>query len=88
MVIGGDHIQFVGNGVFHTGPHDVQSPVTKTIRTEGRIVDIRVVERHTVLAKKASRDIGKSGLRIAGRHKSDLFITGVQLQRSDGVFGQ
>src|SRR4029077_2968657 len=80
MVIGADHIQFVGNGVFHTGPHDVEYPVAKTVHTEGCIDDIRVVKRVTALAKKGSRNIGKSGLRIAGRHKSNLFVTGVQLQ--------
>src|SRR5262249_27724646 len=60
MVIGGDHIQFIGDGVFHAGPHDVQNPVTKTVHTEGCIVNIRVVERDTAQAKKGSRDIGKS----------------------------
>src|SRR6266403_4965148 len=87
MVIGADHIQFIRDGVFRTGPHDLQDPVTKAVHSEGRIVDIRVVERCTALTKKASRDIGKSGLRIAGRQKSKMFVTGVYLQRSIRVFG-
>src|SRR5258705_13484121 len=87
MVICADHIQVIRDGVFRTGPHDLQDPVTKAVHTEGGIVDIRVVERCTTQTKKASRDIGKSGLRIAGRHKSKMFVTGVYLQRSIRVFG-
>ena len=30
VVLGGDHIQVVGTGVFHTGPHNLQNLVTKT----------------------------------------------------------
>ena len=82
MVIGADHIQFVGYGVFRTGPHDLENLVTKTVHAEGRIVDVRVVERVAALANEVSRDIGKSGLRIAGRGISNVFVTGVQLQRS------
>jgi hypothetical protein len=44
----------------------LESLVTKTVHAEGGIVDIRVVERLTVFAKKGSRDIGKSGASTAG----------------------
>ena len=87
MVIGGDHIQFVGNGVFRTGPHDLQNFVTKTADTEGCIDNVRVVDQSTALAKKASRNILESGLRIARRHVCNSFVTGIQLQPPDGVFG-
>jgi hypothetical protein len=70
-----------------SGPHDMETFVTKTVHAEGCIVNIRVVERVTALAKKVSRDVGKGGLRIAGRHISDMFVAGIQLQRSDRVFG-
>ncbi len=88
VVIGGHHIQFVGDGVFRTSPQDVPNPVAKTVDTEGPIVNVRVVDRGTSLAKKGSRNIGESGLRIAGRRKSNSFVTAVQVQRSDRVFGQ
>src|SRR6195256_6493136 len=87
MVIGADHIQIFGNSVLGPDPHDLKILVTKTVHAEGGIVDIRVVELLTAEAKKASRDIGKSGLRIAGRHISNMFETGVHLQRSVRVFG-
>jgi hypothetical protein len=87
MVIGGDDIHVFGNSVFAPDPHDLQSLVPKTVHAEGGIVDIRVVEGGAGQAKKGSRDIGKSDLRIAGRHVSNIFVTGVQLQRSVRVFG-
>src|SRR5882724_1479493 len=79
MVIGADHIQIFGNSVFGPDPHDLESLVTKTVHAEGCIGNVRVVERLTVFAKKGSRDIGKSGLRIAGRHISNMLVTGVYL---------
>src|SRR5207244_7749689 len=82
------YIQLVGDGVFHTGPRDLHNPVGQPVHTEGRIVDVRVVKRRTAQANKVSRDIGERGLRIAGRQKSNLFIAGVQFQRSVGVSGQ
>src|ERR1700687_1681237 len=87
MVIGADHIQIFGNSVLGASPHDLESLVTKTVHAEGGIVDIRAVERVTALAKKIARDIRKSGLRIARRHISNMFITRVHLQRSVRVFG-
>jgi hypothetical protein len=55
MVIGADHIQVIRDGVFRTGPHDLESLITKTVHAEGGIVNIRVVERATAQTKKASR---------------------------------
>ena len=77
MVIAADHIQIFGDGVLGADPHDLENLVAKTVHAEGGIVDIRVVERLAVLAKKVSRDIGESGLRIAGRHVPDVFVAGV-----------
>jgi hypothetical protein len=88
MVIGRDHIQFVGKAVFHTGPHDLKNLVAKTVDTESCIDNVRVVDQSTALAKRGSRDIRESGLRIARRHICNSFVTGVQLQSSDGVFGR
>src|ERR1700730_3801235 len=51
------------------------------------IDDVRVVDRSTVLAQKAPSDIGKGGLRIAGGHVGNSFITAVQFQPLDRVFG-
>src|ERR1700716_4093811 len=50
MVIGGDPIQIFGNSILSSGPHDLQSLITKTVHAEGCIVNIRVVERVTALA--------------------------------------
>src|SRR5215831_18581817 len=88
MVISGDHIHLVGNGVFDAGPIDVENPVSKTGGTERCIVDIRVVECLTSQANEVSRDIGKSHLRIAGRRISNLFEARIQLQGSIRVSGQ
>src|SRR6266436_7265671 len=55
MVIGADHIQIFGNSVLGPDPHDLKILVTKTVYAEGGVVDIRVVERLTVQAKKVSR---------------------------------
>jgi hypothetical protein len=60
MVIGTDEIQFFGNGVLGPRPYDMQRLIAKTVHAEGGIVDTRVVERVTALAKKASRDIVKA----------------------------
>ena len=58
VVIGGaDHIQFVRDGVFRTGPHDLQGLVAKAVHIIARIVDIRVVEGLAPLTKKGSGDI-------------------------------
>ena len=56
MVISGDHIHLVGNGVFRAGPIDVENPVSKTGGTERRIADIRVVECLTAQANEVSCD--------------------------------
>src|SRR5262249_56792815 len=88
MVISGDHIHLVGNGVLDAGPIDVENPVSKTADTERRIVDIRVVECLTSQANEVSRDIGKSHLWIAGRRISNLFEARIQLQGSIRVSGQ
>src|SRR5207253_3048044 len=82
MVVGADHIQIFGNSILGSDPHDLESLVAKPVHAEGGIVDIRVVELIAAQTKKGSRDIGKSGLRIAGRHVSNMFVTGVYLQRS------
>ena len=87
MVIGADHIQIFGNSVLGPDPHDLESLVTKTVHAEGCVVDIRAVERIAAQTKKGSRDVRKSGLRIAGRPISNVFVTGVQLQRPVRVFG-
>jgi hypothetical protein len=58
VVIGGHHIQFVGDGVFRASPRDLPNPVAKTVDTEGHIVNVGVVDRSTSLAKKGSRDFG------------------------------
>jgi hypothetical protein len=50
MVIGGDHIHLVGDGVFHAGPRDLHNPVGQPVRAVGRINDVRVVERETAQA--------------------------------------
>jgi hypothetical protein len=88
MVISGDHIHLVGNGVFRAGPIDVENPVSKTGGTERRIADIRVVECLTAQANEVSCDSRKSHLRIARRRISNLFEARIQLQRSIGVSGQ
>src|SRR3984885_15730027 len=36
MIIGADDIQFIRNGVFRTGPHDLQNLVTKPVHAIGR----------------------------------------------------
>jgi hypothetical protein len=87
MVIGPDHIQFVRNAVFHTGPHHLKNLVTRAVHPKGRIVDGRIVERVAALANEVSGDARKGGLRIAGRGISNAFVAGVQLKRSCGVFG-
>jgi len=43
MIIGGDYVQLVGNGVSHPGPHDLEDLVAETVAAEGRIGDVRVV---------------------------------------------
>jgi hypothetical protein len=88
VVIAGDHIQFVGNGVLRTTPHDLQNLVAATVDAKGRIPNVRVVDRGTSLAKKGSRDVCKSDLRIAGRRKLNSFVTAVQFQPSDAVSGE
>jgi len=88
MVISGDHIHLVGNGVFDAGPIDVENPVSKTGGTERRIADIRVVECLTAQANEDSGDIGKGGLRIARRRISNLFEARIPLQGSIGVSGR
>ena len=75
------------NTVMGNLSHDHTNLVAKAADTEGCIDDIRVVDRSTALAKKASRNILESGLRIAGRQICNSFVTAVQLQLSDGVFG-
>src|SRR5882757_267095 len=87
VVIAGYYIQIFGYSVLGPDPHDMQSLISKTVHAEGGVVNIRVVERLTALAKKASRDIGKSGLRIAWCHISNMLVTGIQLQRSVRVSG-
>src|SRR5712675_1490274 len=87
VVIAGYYIQIFGYSVLGPDPHDMQSLISKTVHAERGVVNIRVVERLTALAKKASRDIGKSGLRIAWCHISNMLVTGIQLQRSVRVSG-
>src|SRR5262249_60958518 len=79
-VVGADHVEIFGDGILAPEPHDSESLVAKSVHTEGCIVDIRVVERHTAQANKASGDIRKGDLRIAGRHIANMLVTGVQLQ--------
>src|SRR5262249_61103133 len=88
MVISGDHIHLLGNGVFDAGPIDVENPVSKTGGAERRIADIRVVEHLTAQANEVSCDSVKGSLRIAGRRLSNLFETRLQLQGSIRVSGQ
>src|SRR5262249_60307898 len=54
VVISGDHIYLVGDGVFDAGPIDIENPVSKTANTEMRIDDVRVVECFTSEANKVS----------------------------------
>jgi hypothetical protein len=77
VVIAGHHSQLIRHGVSRTGPHDLKYLVAETVHTKGSIVNIRVVVRLAALANEASPDIRKGGLRIAGRSKSNVFVTGI-----------
>src|SRR2546422_9957140 len=80
MVIGGDYVQLVGNGVSHPGPHDLEDLVAETVAAEGRIGDVRVVEHDAALAQKIATDIGKTGLPIARGHVRNSFVARVKLE--------
>src|SRR5437660_12100072 len=88
MVIGGDYVQLVGNGVSHAGPHDLDDLVAETVAAEGRIGDVRVVEHDAALAQKITTYIGKTGLPIARGHVRNSFVARVKLEPLTGVFGQ
>src|SRR5712672_2679848 len=88
VIIAGHCVQVLRNSISHTGPHDLQDLVTKTVDAVSRIADICVVERSTAIANKVSPDVSKGGLRITGRRKANPLVTGVQLQRPNGVFGK
>jgi hypothetical protein len=86
-IVGADHIQFARDGVFRTGPHDLQGLVAKAVHTMGRIVDIRVVEGLAPLTKKGSGDIREGGLGITGCGISNVLVTGLRLEWPGRVLG-
>src|SRR5580700_8092759 len=88
MVIGCDHIELLGERVFHPGPHDLKNLVAKTVAPKGCVDDVAVVDRCTVFADKVSRDVRESGLRVAWRHVRNSFVARVDLEPLNGVFGE
>src|SRR5258708_30604083 len=82
MVIGGDYVQLVGNGVSHPGPHDLDDLVAETVAAEGRIGYGRVCEHEAALAQKIT--IGKTGLPIARGHVRNSFVARVKLEPLTG----
>src|ERR1019366_8979133 len=86
VIISTDHIHIFGDGVFRAGPKYLQHLIAETRTTEGRIVDIRVINSSTAGADKVSGNISKGGLRIAGWRELNPFVARIQVKRSVRVF--
>ena len=86
MIIRADHIYFVRDCVFHSGPEYMEQLVAGA---KSRVVDVRVVDRGTAGADEISRDITKTspgGKSITGRRISNEFVSSKQLEWPVAVF--